>query len=690
MSTGTLRSESEGKKFLKEGLVVFLLAFGFYFLTMCPTIGFGDTALMIDAMMQAHLHSHVNNHPLSVGIGYLLTRLPLGNIAFRANLMSVLFGSCTVMILFLCFRIQGVARTIAATAAVAVAVSHSLWWHSTIVENYAVSAALVSGCYLLLTLFQLSSDRRYLYGACTVAGLSIFNHVQNGFLCIGVAVVGCVALARAADRIKALLTCAACACLGLLPWMLLVFREASSSIGLSGALEGAFFGKFKDTFFSESLGRAVYEVLYLLWWQSPLGIMSVGAVVGFIWYVRRFGLSAIAWGMLTHIVLTICVFAGYSTWDRFAFLLAGFIGLHYFAGLGLSWIAQSLGDRVGNLVVLIWAGLSLVVGPTLYGQVVTSARDPNSVWRKRYTEGYSAHLYRQAEYVVNPNKAGYREVEAFADLLFEKLPPDAFFLDDDSRSYYPLADYFQKYYNKRPDISFLLVNSWGFSGWGLSSSSLASVVERAYKMDKPFFVAATGSPYGAFFNSIRKKVPIQFERFPLSSDRWVYRLITANSSSREKTLDMLVRSGAVKPMTLRGARGEIDVTVNNVVFSASNGVQMQNMSTFGPTWLMDDQLFVASTSTGAEFEILLRSDEERGNKLGVFVTKAPDFGIVRISLADEVIGEFSLYSTDVERVRIDLGDVRLNSSGSLLAFKVIGRDYQSGGYKAGVDSIVFE
>jgi hypothetical protein len=41
---------------------------------MCPTIGFGDTALIIDAMMRAHLHSHVNNHPLSVGLSHCFSR----------------------------------------------------------------------------------------------------------------------------------------------------------------------------------------------------------------------------------------------------------------------------------------------------------------------------------------------------------------------------------------------------------------------------------------------------------------------------------------------------------------------------------------------------------------------------------------------------------------------------------------
>ncbi len=690
MNTASSNIEHRGRGLIIEGLVAWIVAAGFYFLTMCPTIGFGDTALIIDAMMRAHLHSHVNNHPLSVGLGYLFTKLPFGTIAYRANLMSVSFGGLTVALLLLCFRVQGVSRVIAGAVAAVTAISHALWWHSTIVENYAVSSALIAGCYLLLTLFQLSSERRYLYLACAVAGVSVFNHVQNGFLCVGVAVVGFVALYRAADRIKALSLCALCACLGLLPWIYLVLREASTSLGLRGALEGAFFGKFQGTFFSEAFGSALYEVGYLLWWQSPLGIIVFGAILGVVWYVRRFGVSASFLGMMTHIVSTLCVFAGYATWDRFAFLLACFIGLFYFAGLGLGYLPTLLGKQRGTVLACAWTLLTLVLAPTLYGGVVDWARDPLSMWRNRYGGGYSGHLYNQAEYIANPNKRSYREVESFANALFKKLPPNSFFLDDDSRSYYPLAEYFQRYYGRRSDISFLLVNSWGFSEWGLSSDSLSTLVERAYYVDKPFFVASIGSPYNTFFNSIRQRIPIQFERFPISADRWVYRLVTAQTGSRQTALRTLQEQAVYKPVMVRGTRGEIDLTLGNVSFSASNGIQMQPMASYGPMWLMNDQLFVPATNSGAELEFVIQSDTKRKDKMALYLTKAPDFGDVRISVDEKPVGEISLYSNHVERERFELGEVELLSSGSVVSLRVIGKSSASQGYKMGVDSVRFE
>lgn len=418
--------------------------------------------------------------------------------------------------------------------------------------------------------------------------------------------------------------------------------------------------------------------------------MVMGAILGMIWFVRRFGASPVFLGMLTHIVLTLCVFAGYSTWDRFAFLLAAFTGLNFFAGLGLGSIPALLGQRRGTALVCIWTCLSLIAGPTLYGSAVAWAHDPLSVWHGRYGDGHSGHLYNQAEYIVNPNKRSYRDVETFAELLFEKLPPDSLFLDDDSRSYYPLAEYFQRHYGKRKDISFLLVNSWGFSDWGLSSDNLASLVERAYYLDKPFFAASTGAPYSAFFSSIRRKIPIQFEPFPLAENRWVYRLVTAHTGSRQAALNALLEKGMFKPVVIRGARGEVDLTESNVSFSASAGLQEQSMDSFGSAWLMDNQLFVAATNSGAGLEFLVRSHEQGVRKMALFVTKAPDFGDVRVLVDDKPVGDFSLYSSHVERSRIDLGELNLTPSGSLVSLRVIGKSDLSAGYKMGVDSVAFE
>jgi len=642
--------------------------------------------MMVDSMIRAHLHSHVNNHPLSVFLGFLFTRLPIGSVALRANLMSVFAGATTIALLFACFRVYGVSLLIAVIGAITALVSHSLWWHSTIVENYAVSASLVAACYLLLTLFQISSDRKYFYGACVFGGLSVFNHVQNGFLCLGIALIGVLSFGRKPGSVKALATCALCALLGLSPWLGLIWRD-TFTYGFPTTIQGAFVGSFQNTFFSESLGTAIYEVFYLIWWQSPLGVMFLGSILGMVAFVRRFGFSAVFAGMITHVFCTLVVFAGYATWDRFAFLLPGFVGLFYFMGPGLVFLPSLQKKFLDKNFVVAWGLLSALLGATLYQRVVEWAKNPNSIWKKRFGSGYSAHLYNQAEYKANPNKRNFRDVENFANLLFEKLPENSIFLDDDSRSFHPLTLYFQRSLGKRPDISFQLVNSWGIANWGLDSGGVSKIVESAYFLDKPFFVTTLGNPYKKFFDSVKKSVPIQFERFPLSEDLWVYRLATLSSRSKLEGVESLVKKRNLSPIEVQQASQETDLGINHFIFSASNGLTIQNMSRYGRGWLMDNQIFVSASGPGSEVSLLIKSKKNEKKKMTLFLTKAPDFGIINVVFNNKSLGKFSLYSPKVERYRLSLGEVELTKSGEILLIRTIGKSEESRGYKMGLDSI---
>lgn len=673
----------------RESFFVFLVASGFYVFTLCPTIGFGDTAMLVDSMLRAHLHSHVNNHPLSVFLGFIFTSLPFGSLAFRANLMSALCGATAIALLFACFRVYGVSLLVAIISALTALVSHSLWWHSTIVENYAVSAALVAACYLLLTLFQISSHRKYFFGSCIVAGLSVFNHVQNGFLCLGVALIGFLSFARKPDRVKALAICAGCALLGLAPWLGLIWRD-TFTYGFPTTLKGAFVGSFQNTFFSESLGTAIYEVFYLIWWQSPLGVMLFGSILGMVAFVRRFGVSTVFAGMITHILCTLIVFAGYATWDRFAFLLPGFVGLIYFVGPGLVFLPSLQKKYLNNKFVLAWGLSSALLGATLYQSVVGWAKKPNSIWKTRFGSGYSAHLFNQAEYKANPNKHDYRDVEIFANLLLEKLPPNSIFLDDDSRSYHPLTLYFQRSLGMRPDISFQLVNSWGIANWGLDSGGLSKIVESAYFLDKPFFVTTLGNPYKKFFDSVKKSVPIQFERFHLSKNLWVYQLVTQKSQSKLDGIEALVKKRNLSPVEVQQASQEIDLGITNLIFSASNGMNIQNMARYGRSWLMDNQLFVSASGPGSEVSFWIKGKKNQKKKMILFLTRAPDFGNINITFKNKSLGEFSLFSPRVERYKIDLGEVELSKTGEVLSIRTIGKADESKGYKMGIDSIRFD
>jgi hypothetical protein len=64
---------------------------------MARRVGLGDTALLIDEMMELRITSHVNNHRIAVLFGHLLTRLPVGEIAVRAHLTSLHFGSAAMI-----------------------------------------------------------------------------------------------------------------------------------------------------------------------------------------------------------------------------------------------------------------------------------------------------------------------------------------------------------------------------------------------------------------------------------------------------------------------------------------------------------------------------------------------------------------------------------------------------------------
>lgn len=678
-------------RFAFEWVLVWIAAAAFYLCSVCPTIGFGDTALLIDAMLRANINSHVNNHPLTVALGWLCTALPFGNPAFRANLLSVIFGAATVANLFICFRMYGAQVSVAAAVAAVAAASHSLWWHSTIVENYAVTAALVSLCYLLLTHFDQRGAARSLVMASFFAALSVFNHVQNGFLCLAVGVVGVVAWMRGQVRFATIVGCAVAAIAGLSPWVLLVLKDAGHGRGVADALNQAFFGKFQDTFFSEPFARAIYEVAYLLWWQSPLGIMSVGALLGVVQCIRVRGFRPTLVGMLTHIGLTIGVFAGYSTWDRFAFMLAGFVGLFYFAGVGLAGAAGAARSGVVRSCVVVWCSLSVVVGAGLYAAVVPLARDPLSVWSRRYSGAYSAHLYDQAEYIANPNKRGYVEVERFAHDLFATLPEGATFLDDDSRTYYPLADYFQRHLGLRKDLSILLVNSWGFSDWGLSNDDLSRVVERAYQLNKPFYVAATGAPYASFFEHIKKRIAVEFEQVSIGQGRWVYKLKTSEDTSRRAVMEKLLAQGDVQVVPVVGAAGEVDLGPRSVLYSSSGGVVLQPMKSFGPEWLLDDHLFFSGGGPGIEVEFVVRSETVRVVEAALQMTTASDYGDVRIAVNGAVVTPqpVSLYSPAVHRLKVPLGRISISPEGTAISVRVVDKSPRSSGYRLGIDSFTF-
>lgn len=666
----------------------------FYLYTMCPTIGFGDTAIMIDAMRRGLVDSQVNTHPMTVLMGMLFQEiLPFKEFAIRANLVSVFFGSLTIIAFYGVVMYRHRSRLVAATASVFMMLCQSMWWHATIVENYATSALFVVVCLYLWERFASSENVKDLYWLCFTAGLGIFNHVQLGFLCVGVAVTGIVfAWPRGKEGIRIVLNCFLSAVVGLTPWMLIVANDWRKSGDFSGTVKNAFVGSFSDTFFSGAFWPSIRDTLYLFVWQSPTPYLACGLIGWWLMLQRDRLKHPVTLGMITCFTLNTVNFCFYPTWDKYAFLLESFIIFHFFAAEGFHWVIDRVSARpeLRNAVLGVTA-LSAAFPPFFYSHVATWALSPDSFFYQRWNNNYSDNLYFQSEYIVNPNKRNFREVEEFANLLFEKLPKDALFLDDDSRSYYCLADYFQRYYNKRPDISTLLVNSWGIKNWGLGGDSLADIMARAYFLNKPFFVASLQSPFNGFIEQAKRHAPIEFEKFPLSRDKWIYRMITQAraTASTDDGWQQLEKLGAFQPLKITAAQGFLDVGLKNILFFSIGEPRQQNMHGFPGSWQGDDQIFFASDKAGAALEFGIKTEKELVVALTANLTTAPDYGLISIELPDGQKQETDLYSEIVQRTQVSIPQVALKPGLNRVRFTIVDKNRRSAGYKMGIDGFAY-
>ena len=520
--------------FILNGNLFVLIPFIFYFSTMGVTIGFGDTALLVDAIRQKVIESHVNNHPFTVVMGVLFDYLlPFDDIARRANFVSVIFGSFTVSAFYFLVLNEVRSKLMAMLAASLLMVSHSMWWHSTIIENYAVSAFFSVVALLLWQALRNTRNENYLYWLCVVAGLSVSNHIQMSFLCVGVACTGILFARTVPGKFCSIIgRCMIGAVVGLLPWLILLLIDAVKSGDFSVALKGALWGSFSGTFFSGDFYASLKDVFYLLWFQSPAFLLLIMGVYGFLNTFRASSQDKFSdVGILVFFLLNTLNFAFYATWDKFAFLLNSFVVLSFYMAVGISrFYGKIKDDAFLRTIFLFWVVGAIIAPLVLYSNIASWAESPRSVWAYRYNNNYSSNLYRHNEFVVNPDKSEYVDVKNFSLAIFEKLPKNSIFLDDDSRTYYPLALYFQKYYNMRPDVQIIMMNSWGIDGWGLDSGSLSEKVKHSLRNDIPFFLATKNVPFHGFVKDIESTLPVRFLPFYLDEKHFIYKMESIRDS----------------------------------------------------------------------------------------------------------------------------------------------------------------
>ena len=162
------------------GILVMSL-FGVYLSTICPTVYLGDSGEFTAAAFCLGI-PHNSGYPLYTLLGNLFCFLPLGNIAFRLNLMSTVFAVLTLWLVYsLLLKITS-SQVSALVGALLLAFTPVFWSQAVCAEVYTLH--LFFAALLIKLLWWWNEKKTFCRLACFVfvTGISFGNHMQTVML----------------------------------------------------------------------------------------------------------------------------------------------------------------------------------------------------------------------------------------------------------------------------------------------------------------------------------------------------------------------------------------------------------------------------------------------------------------------------------------------------------------------------
>jgi hypothetical protein len=463
-------------------LLVFLGSMALYAATMMRTPGWLDDTLKLYMAYSGQVSSWVNNHNLFTLLGHAwLVSLPFLEPHTALTLLCGLFTSFSVLFAYQAGRELTGNKAAGALAAVALAVSHSIWWHATVVEAHSLNAALITLDLFLIARFFRSRCFPCLCAAFFLVGIGVFNHALMGLFVVAYGALFVMLLAgrEPIGWRKGLLLVGATA-LGCLPYLIVLVRDVIPVIpgrGLIGAivstLDSATGSFFRSSMFPRDLstGEQVFwklNYLFLIWYNFPAAALPLAA-----WGTVRLRRSECPLPLAIFFWLALGAqviwSSNYLIWDMFKFSMP----VYALASLPLAVGIDALQRRAKPVLKRV-ALASLLLPAALYPLVTgvpglaDLGRKYIALYRSSSVGGLEKDLAAEVEtgllgrltagvwnpvrYIMNPARAGYREEEEFCGGILKLLPANAHYWDDDSKGGYPLHYYHQGIRGQRLDV----------------------------------------------------------------------------------------------------------------------------------------------------------------------------------------------------------------------------------------------
>lgn len=294
--------------------------------------------------------AHPTGYPLFVILGKIFSLLPLGSMAWRVNLLSALFATLAVWLIYRVSVLLTSDRLAAALAALLLAASPVFWSQAVVAEVYALNALLMAAIlYLLLNFLRAPivqpASPRSLYGLFLLCGLALSHHLTSVILLPAIAITLFIVRPHYSRRVW--LGAGGLLALGvLLPWSFLYLRWPALHNGQFMTV-----GEWLNWILGLRFGGA----LNLALWIDPTRWGIITRISGAQYGPIGLGLAAVGLIVLLKrswpsALITAALFAGYFFYglvynvpDVAVFIIPALLVLAVWIGVGMAWLAASLG-----------------------------------------------------------------------------------------------------------------------------------------------------------------------------------------------------------------------------------------------------------------------------------------------------------------------------------------------------------
>lgn len=451
-------------------VMALLLAGALYVVSCAPGILWQDSSLFVYRTWHNDIQGNLGlalAHPLYFMITIVAKYIPLGELAYRVNLVSALFGAIAVANLFLFLRLW-IGRTLPAViGAITLAVSWNFWQHSAMAEVYTLYIAQMLAELIVLLLYVRTKRVRYLYLLGLFNGLAIANHMWAvfGFACYAVFLI--ILRVRKEITAKNLVIIILLWLLGALPYEYLIVKELILSGDLGATLSSAAFGNtwqghVTGTYMSMKIVLENFIFISLNFPTPNLLLLFVG-----LWALRKKVPHRSVANIMLVLAIMYFVFAfRYNVADRFAFFLPFYCLAAAFIGLG----ADVVLTRFNRKSTATWLLLFALLPIPMYFIIPDMARKAYKPLGQRRQRPYRDEY----DYFLKPWKTGNDGAQRFAYEALDVLDENAIIYAYPTDAHTLL--YTQEVMGKRPDVKIVSLCDWSENAPVLNKDTVADLI----------------------------------------------------------------------------------------------------------------------------------------------------------------------------------------------------------------------